>query len=943
MSKITRKFNLLLILSVGLSVLLSTLTITAYLLFRSGKDMHEKDLIHLRGLADSIEGYLDHAFTLNYQLSINPEILDTIRTAAPDWNARLDLYDRTYLTGRSVQEGSGYPLLTTIHKQYGFVELLFVQDAAGDQTARSYGPVGHRGERWWFRAMAEEQNYRPFLSHSYYSMTGDKPVASIFHPIMEKGRFMGIMGMDINFRHLQTLVDSYLMSRDMYAVVTDRKGVVIAHPDSGVTSELHNLITMTRLVLKENPEGETIDETGYHKVEEVSLDWPEEISLAVASAVRGESGFLEGVHLNGLTANVYYAPVEMRVGRAAGENYTVLLVHDRSSVTEARNTAVASILLFILFLIPLLFALFRSRFRKHILTPLEILIDSMGDTEADKFREIRLEREDEFSLLAGTYNGLRQKLERTNRQLQEKVDFLKESEEGYKAFSEVGLALSTERNIYKLMELILDESRRLTGADGGTLYLYDSEKELLNFVILHNETMNSRLGGSSSNPITLPPVPMYREGEPNHANVCSYGALTGEVVNIPDVYEAEGFDFRGMRAYDAGNHYHSQSMLVIPMKNMEDDLIGVIQLINARTHDLSRVIPFSPIKETLIVSLASQAAVALTNVQLNKDLENLFNAFIKSIAKAIDEKSAYTGGHIKRVVILTMMFADEINKAGSGVFEEVRFSDAEMEELRLAAWMHDIGKITTPESIMDKRSKLQSQRDGINSVENRYRLICQMIQPEGQALVSDGICDREALEEELEFLKNCNRSGEFLSDDRLERLRTIRDKRYTFEGESLPYLTDEEFLNLSIRKGTLNEEERKIIEHHAEMTRLILNELPFPKHLGNVGEYASMHHEKLDGSGYPRGLSADDLPLQARIIAVSDIFEALTAKDRPYREPMKLSKALKIMSFMVKDGHIDRDIFRLLIESGLVYRYAGSSLNHEQIDSVDPSELIRDS
>jgi HD-GYP domain-containing protein (c-di-GMP phosphodiesterase class II) len=551
----------------------------------------------------------------------------------------------------------------------------------------------------------------------------------------------------------------------------------------------------------------------------------------------------------------------------------------------------------------------------------------MKSLDFDEFKEIKLNTDDEFSLLSGTYNELRSKLIDANKELKNKVDYLRESENGYKAFAEVGLALSTEQNIFKLMELILDESTNLSRADGGTLYLYNPEENHLEFSILQNETMKTRMGGSSGNPITLPPVPLIKDGKPNTTNVSSYAALSGEVINIPNVYDSsKEFDFSGVVAYDRMNNYHSQSILVIPMKNMSEELIGVIQLINARDPDLKTVIPFSLSSERLITSLASQAAVALTNVQLNKDLEELFHDFIRSIAAAIDEKSAFTGGHIRRVVQLTMLIAEAINSSCEGKYADVHFSEKEMEELHLAAWMHDIGKITTPENVVDKRTKLEGTFDRMEIIESRYLLSC------SAGASSENSCDIDELEEELQFLRKCNSSSEFLSDDKVERLRKIKEKYYTFKDKRFPLITEDEFYNLSIRKGNLNPEERKQIEHHAEMTRMILGELSFPRHLSKVGDYASMHHEKLNGTGYPRGLTAEQIPLQARIISVADIFEALTAKDRPYREPMKLSKVLMIMEGMIKDQHIDGDVLYAFRASGALSTYAKEELNQEQVD-----------
>ena len=519
-----------------------------------------------------------------------------------------------------------------------------------------------------------------------------------------------------------------------------------------------------------------------------------------------------------------------------------------------------------------------------------------------------------------------------------------------KQLAEIGLALSAEKNISKLLEMIVDEARDLSNADAGTLYIVDDDKMHLCFEIMQNDTMKTRMGGTSGIEITLPKVPLYINGQPNHSNVSSYTALTGEIVNIPDVYEAEGFDFTGPRKYDSTTGYRSKSMLVIPMKNHENEIIGVLQLLNAKDIKTGEVVSFFTEYVNLVASLASQAAVALTNTQLIQDLKNLFYSFIKSIATAIDEKSPYTGGHIKRVVFLTMMLAEEINKAADGPFKNVYFNEDEMEELRLAAWMHDVGKITTPEYVVDKSTKLQTISDRISLIETRFYLIAKLIENKylnqkikvlknGENIKTEiKRIDQKLGDEigllynELDFIKTCNNPEESMDDDKIKKIKSIAEKTYLLDNKKHYYLTEDEVKNLCIRKGSLTKEERKIIENHAAMTLKILKQLPFPRKLANVPEYAAAHHEKLDGSGYPRGLTEKEMPFQSRIMAVADIFEALTAKDRPYKKAMKLSQAVKIMGFMKKDKHIDPDIYDLFINNHLFYDYAKKEMTPEQID-----------
>ncbi len=527
--------------------------------------------------------------------------------------------------------------------------------------------------------------------------------------------------------------------------------------------------------------------------------------------------------------------------------------------------------------------------------------------------------------------------------------------------AEIAMALSMESDIDKLLEMIVDEARSISNADGGTLYTVDEERTCLRFKILQNETMNTRMGGAGGSDIDLPDVPLFIDGKPNYSNVSSYVALTGETENFPDVYEAEGFDFTGPRKYDAATGYRSKSMLVIPLRNHEDEIIGVLQLLNAKDLETGQVVPFAPQYADLVASMASQAAVVLTTTQLLKTLKNLFYAFIKTIATAIDRKSPYTGGHINRVVDIAMMIADKINETGVGPFKTVAFSEDELEELRIAAWMHDVGKIATPEIVVDKRTRLEAPMDRIALVETRFRLIISLLENahlkkkirmlrEGTAsdrrMAEEEAALRhmiDAVEDDLEFIKTCNDpklygekfDAEFIGDRHVERIREIAAKTYRLDGKDRPFLEKDEVKHLMVRKGTLTEEERLIIEKHATMTLEMLKQLPFPRKLARVPKYAAAHHEKLDGSGYPLGLKAEDLPLQARILVIADIFEALTARDRPYKGPMTLSQAVGILGAMKEDNHIDPDLYDLFINSGLYYQYARKSLNPEQVDITE--------
>jgi len=507
--------------------------------------------------------------------------------------------------------------------------------------------------------------------------------------------------------------------------------------------------------------------------------------------------------------------------------------------------------------------------------------------------------------------------------------------------TQIGRALSAERNIERLLEMIVEEAREFTDADGGALYIMSDDETELQFAIVQTETLRVRMGGTGGK-ITWKPVRLKKpDGSPNHENVSAHVALTGNTVNIPDVYTAGGFDFRGTKKFDTQTGYRSKSMLVVPMKNHENDIIGVLQLLNARNEERSEVISFSAECQEMTESLASQAAVALSNNRLIHNLEVLIESFIRAIATAIDEKSPYTGGHVRRVADLTMTIARKINDATDGPYADVRFSDDQMKELQTAAWLHDVGKVTTPECVVDKATKLATIFDRIELLRLRFE-VCGL-QARLRRLNKDADLESVAadnddgmepiLREEFHFLSEANRGSERMSDEMMERVRTIAGRTWKLDGKMEPLLSPDEILNLNIRQGTLSAKERDIIQNHAALTYKILSQLPFPKKMKHVPDYAAAHHEALNGRGYPRGLDATRLPLQPRILALADIFEALTAKDRPYREGKTLPDALHILTMMVKDGHIDPDLFALFQKEEIPLDYARRELSPKQSPS----------
>jgi len=506
----------------------------------------------------------------------------------------------------------------------------------------------------------------------------------------------------------------------------------------------------------------------------------------------------------------------------------------------------------------------------------------------------------------------------------------------------IGASLSAERDINRLLELILAAAKSITGADGGTLYRVADDKTL-RFEIVRTTSLRYYLGGTSGNPVPFYPIQLYRDGEPNHSMVAAHAALTGKTVNIADAYGAEGFDFSGTRAFDAKTGYRSKSFLTVPMRNHEHETIGVLQLINAADPRSGEIVAFSASDQRLAESLASQAAIVLSNRQLINQLEQLFESFINLINSAIDEKSPYTGAHCQRVPQLTMMLAEAVNDTHEGPLAKFQMTDKDRYELKIAGLLHDCGKVTTPVHVVDKATKLETIYDRITLIDTRFEVLKRDL--EIQALRGE-LDERKLrvrlreLDDDRRFLHACNMGSERMKDEDIARVKRIAAYRWCdVAGHEANFLSDDEVKNLTIRAGTLTEEERKIINHHIVATIKMLEALPWPKHLANVPEYAGGHHERMDGRGYPRGLKREQMSVQARCMGIADIFEALTARDRPYKKGKTLSESLEILGRMKLNHHVDPDLFDIFVRKKVYRRYAEMFLEPEQIDEVDESRI----
>ncbi len=529
--------------------------------------------------------------------------------------------------------------------------------------------------------------------------------------------------------------------------------------------------------------------------------------------------------------------------------------------------------------------------------------------------------------------------------------------------NEIGSALSQESNLDALLEKILLAAQKITQADGGTLYLLEGGSRL-NFAIMRNDSLSIAMGGTTGNPIPFYPVQLYgKDNEPNNRMVAAYAALSGKTVNIADAYEAEGFDFSGTRNFDKKTGYQSRSFLTVPMRNHAGEIIGVLQLINCKPNSDGGFVPFSESDQRLAESLASQAAIAITNRQLIIQLEELFESFIGLINSAIDEKSPYTGGHCQRVPVLTMLLAEAANATESGPFSEFRMTDKDRYELKIAGLLHDCGKVTTPVHIVDKATKLETIYDRIYLIDTRFEVIKRDVEIAAlkaqSEVIRKGMLDEVQLrsaiysieqslhdeccriEEDREFIRRHNIGGEFMTPEAQDRILEI-SARYRWidpSGNLAQLLTENEVENLTIKRGTLTAAERETINHHIVATINMLEALPWPKHLNKVPEYAGGHHERMDGKGYPRGLKREEMSVPSRMMGIADIFEALTAKDRPYKRGKTLSESLQILGKFKQDGHIDADLFDVFVRKKVYLEYAVQFLDAQQIDHVDEGKI----
>lgn len=496
-------------------------------------------------------------------------------------------------------------------------------------------------------------------------------------------------------------------------------------------------------------------------------------------------------------------------------------------------------------------------------------------------------------------------------------------------------ALSIEPDDQRILEQVVESAMDLLNSDGGTLYTY--KDGMLHFNVLRNRSLGLR-----NETTDVPPIPL-RDESGNLSDLVVVRTLVDQcTIIVNDAYQDQRFDFSGTRRFDTQLGYHSKSFLCVPLKDHEDQVIGVLQLINALDSQ-GQVIPFHAEHQSLLESLGAIAATILTQRELIEAQKNLFESFIKLIAEAIDHKSPVTGRHCQKVPEIAMLLAKAVCLANEGEYAELNFNEQELYELKIAAWLHDCGKITTPESIIEKSAKLEKVFDCMELIASRAReyqqaLLIKVLQdsPGDPEAMAACIAQQQEIEADLSFLRQVNQGSEFVDQADIERIQSLGQVQWQDTNGQVHKLLDEEQVrSLSISRGTLLPEEMQIMRDHIVVTNRMLHSLHYPRYLQNVPDIAGNHHEHLDGGGYPRGLNAEQMSVRDRIMCIADIFEALTAPDRPYKQGMKLSQALNIIGRNVAAGKLDAELFTLFVRQGTYREYAEQYMPAHQIDEPD--------
>jgi HD-GYP domain-containing protein (c-di-GMP phosphodiesterase class II) len=485
---------------------------------------------------------------------------------------------------------------------------------------------------------------------------------------------------------------------------------------------------------------------------------------------------------------------------------------------------------------------------------------------------------------------------------------------------EVGRALVSEQNLDRLLDLILTKARELLKAEAGSIYLLNGEGDRRDLLFAHTQNAKVRL-------------PFHRIVMPvSHQTLAGFVALTGESLNIKDVYHIQAdAPYRFNDSFDRQAGYRTTSVLVVPMQDTEGQVLGILQVLNRLDEDTGGAGVFSAEDQGLAQSLAGQAAVAVKNAQLRLEIEQLFEGFVAASVTAIEARDPVTSGHSGRVANLTVGLAEAVNATPNGTYGELLFTDRQLREIRYASLLHDFGKVGVREQVLVKAKKLDPSQLELILQRLRQRELEEALSllygawRGGQAFEpahwDNVIQDRQAETERLMHLVKQSNEPTVLAQDLAEGLGLLEDLRFThWSGEQREVVEPASLACLRIRRGSLSEAERLEIESHVTHTFRFLERIPWTRDLAGVPEIAYAHHERLSGAGYPRQLGAPEIPIQSRAMAIADVFDALTARDRPYKGAVPLERSLSILQEEARDGALDRPLLDLFIEAKVFER-----------------------
>jgi len=894
-------------------------------------------LRNTRWLANVSVGYSNGDFIVIWALRGN-ELLSR-QTAAPKKAA--------YLV-KLIERNPGKLAL----ERYLYYDEKLTLISENDRFLSGYDP---RTRPWYKQAINSDYQIR--TAPYRFASTGQMGITSA----RRLANGLGVVAADIALDSLASVLQDHKLTDSTQAVIFDEKGTVLVYIDNEVMLERQSQF------LK-----------GSINVLDLERD---ELSELYNESLRKQLG--KGNIIN-TEQGEWFSIVSDLSAHPKRRTYLAIATPVRELTTNARAMARENLILagFVI-LIAIFLGLYVTRRIAGSLHTLDQQAERIRDFDFDTAVHVN-SRIREVSSLASTMTVMKTVIQR---------------------FIEIARSLSAEQKIERVLELILQDAMTVTNADGGSIALLSDDNTQLEYALVRNDEIAIHIGGTSQSPIDIDPILINDE---NNIHAELYVLQTKNPVSVDNINENRVLDFSSVRKRHQSGDYLCKSYLALPLLNRQKEVIGVLQLVNSRDRHSKEITGFDHAYRAYVHALASNAALALDNNRLIRAQKDLFDSFVQLIAGAIDTKSPYTGGHCQRVPVLAELLANEASRSRLEAFRDFSLSEDETYELYVASWLHDCGKVTTPEYIVDKATKLETIYNRIHEIRMRFEVLWRDAEiayrdglaehPGDKKKLRKGLKDHQLqLQEDFVFVASCNVGSECMNPDHMQRIREIAsqtwvrhfddriglsedevqlrkdvppvnapadeqlladrpehliprtdggrpfgDNPYAFKMDVPDYVYNlGEVTNLCIAAGTLTDEDRFKINDHIVQTIIMLNKLPFPKALKHVPEWAGNHHEKLDGTGYPRKLKAEDLSIPERVMGIADIFEALTASDRPYKKANTLNESIQVLSLMRNDGHICPDLFDLFLTSGIYLKYAEEHLSRDQIDDVDISSYVR--